>query len=473
MTERERLLEKLGKVKALADRGEGGEKESAERTLAALMKRYGITEEDLEDTKATIHWIRYKTDWERRLLGQLAYMHLGTGHSFGCVGQYTGRSRKKVGIKCTAAQYIEIEADFAFYNEAMKEEMELFYSAFLQKKQAFPAAGAGRGTNRGGKRGMGRYGTDVEDPLHDERDGPAHATQGPGGRRIGADHGQKTGAPGQAGDRNGGGADAADNIRGGARKGDPAAQAGAGGLYPPIGPVSHCGLSCSRENHQGNLSGCGGITMNFLEMNGLQTAQTHFKDIFQNNIHRDYADAMLDWLEQETDFFTAPSSTKYHGAHPGGLLVHSLNVYYRLRNIAIRDLADKEDPGKCRLSEEQEETVAVIALLHDVCKVGCYHMETKRRKNPETGRWEDYEGYTYKDPLPLGHGEKSLYLIQRHMVLLPEEALAIRRHMGAYDDAAKADSRAMAAAMAASPWVWRLQEADMCAAWIDEREAGQ
>lgn len=165
--------------------------------------------------------------------------------------------------------------------------------------------------------------------------------------------------------------------------------------------------------------------MNFLEMNGLQTAQTHFKDIFQNNIHRDYADAMLDWLEQETDFFTAPSSTKYHGAHPGGLLAHSLNVYYRLRNIAIRDLADKEDPGKCRLSEEQEETVAVIALLHDVCKVGCYHMETKRRKNPETGRWEDYEGYTYKDPIPLGHGEKSLYLIQRHMVLLPEEALAI------------------------------------------------
>ena len=138
MTERERLLEKLGKVKALADRGEGGEKESAERTLAALMKRYGITEEDLEDTKATIHWIRYKTDWERRLLGQLAYMHLGTGHSFGCVGRYTKRPRKEVGIECTPAQYIEIEADFAFYSEAMKEEMELFYSAFLQKNNLFP-----------------------------------------------------------------------------------------------------------------------------------------------------------------------------------------------------------------------------------------------------------------------------------------------------------------------------------------------
>lgn len=125
--------------------------------------------------------------------------------------------------------------------------------------------------------------------------------------------------------------------------------------------------------------------MNFLEMNGLKTAQTHFKDIFRNNIHRDYADTMLDWLEQETDFFTAPASTRNHGAHPGGLLVHSLNVYYRLRDIAIRDLADKEDPGKCRLSEEQKETVAVIALLHDVCKVGVYHTETRRRKTRPQG----------------------------------------------------------------------------------------
>ena len=210
--------------------------------------------------------------------------------------------------------------------------------------------------------------------------------------------------------------------------------------------------------------------MNFLERNGLQTTQTHFKDIFQNNIHRNYADTMLGWLERETDFFTAPASTKHHGAHPGGLLVHSLNVYYRLRDIAIRDMAGKEDPGEYRLSEEQEETVAVIALLHDVCKVGCYCTETKRRKNPETGRWEDYEGYTYKDPLPLGHGEKSLYLIQRHMDLLPEGVLAIRRHMVAYDTST-AGARSMDAAMAASPWVWRLQEADMCAAWVDEREA--
>ena len=76
-------------------------------------------------------------------------------------------------------------------------------------------------------------------------------------------------------------------------------------------------------------------------------------------------------------------------------------------------------------------------------------------------------------PSPLGHGEKSLYLIQRHMDLEPEEAMAIRWHMGAYDNAAKGDGRALSAAMAASPWVWRLQQADMCAAWVDEREAAE
>lgn len=73
--------------------------------------------------------------------------------------------------------------------------------------------------------------------------------------------------------------------------------------------------------------------MKFLEKNGLKTAQTCFRDIFQNNIHRNYADDLLAWLERETDFFEAPASTRNHGAHPGGLLVHSLNVYRRLRAI--------------------------------------------------------------------------------------------------------------------------------------------
>ena len=183
--------------------------------------------------------------------------------------------------------------------------------------------------------------------------------------------------------------------------------------------------------------------------------KAEFLKIWTERVNREYADNLLGWLEYETDFFTAPASTRHHGAYPGG----PLETY----GTTTSDL----------LAEDVEETVAVLALLHDVCKVNCYHVETKRRKNPETGRWEDFQGYAFKDPLPLGHGEKSLFLIQRHMDLEAEEALAIRWHMGAYDNAAKADPRALSAAMAATPWVWRLQEADMCAAWVDEREAAE
>ena len=168
-----------------------------------------------------------------------------------------------------------------------------------------------------------------------------------------------------------------------------------------------------------------------------------------------------------TDFFTAPAGAKHHGAHAGGLVVHSLNVWSRLREITLRDTID----GKAilDLTPETNETVAILGLLHDVCKAGVYHAETKRRRNPETGVWEDYLGYTFRDPLPLGHGEKSLYQITRFMRLEDHEALAIRWHMGAYDAAAHTDLRDLSAAMDATPWVWRLHEADMCAAHIDER----
>lgn len=138
MTEREKLLERMGKIKALAQRGENGEKESAEKRLSALMQKYGITDADLEDGQIKMYWIPYKTEWDRKLIHQLAYKHLGTGHAFGCVGANTNRKRKKVGVECTATKYIEIEADFHFYSNALQEEMELFYTAFLDKNNLYP-----------------------------------------------------------------------------------------------------------------------------------------------------------------------------------------------------------------------------------------------------------------------------------------------------------------------------------------------
>lgn len=202
-------------------------------------------------------------------------------------------------------------------------------------------------------------------------------------------------------------------------------------------------------------------------MNGTRDPKADFLTIYKD-IRRPGADKLLAWLES-TDFFTAPAGAKHHGAHAGGLVVHSLNVWNRLREITLRDTID----GKAilDLTPETNETVAILALLHDVRKVGVYHLEPGRRRNPETGKWEDRQEYKFRDPFPLGHGEKSLYLIAKHMDLTKEEALAIRWHMGPYDAAARSDLRDLSAAMAMTPWVWRLQEADMCATYIDEREA--
>ena len=208
-----------------------------------------------------------------------------------------------------------------------------------------------------------------------------------------------------------------------------------------------------------------------MEQIGTRDPRADFLAVYRDAIRRDGRSSLLYWLENETDFFMAPASSKNHLAQPGGLAVHSLNAYNRLLEITARDVFGGTDGAL--LAEEVRETVAILGLLHDVCKVGVYHQETKRRRNPETKQWEDCLGYTFRDPFPLGHGEKSLFLITRHLALTEEEALAIRWHMGAYDDAVKGGSRSMTEAMNLTPWVWRLQEADMCAAWIDERSAAE
>lgn len=138
MTEREELLRRLGRVKALADRGVDGERENAEALLNRLMQKYGISEDDIEDVSERNYFIRYHNLWERKLIVQIAYKHLGSGHCCGTVGTYSGRPHKKICVSCTPAQYIEIEADFEFYKTAWEEELAVFYSAFISKNDIFP-----------------------------------------------------------------------------------------------------------------------------------------------------------------------------------------------------------------------------------------------------------------------------------------------------------------------------------------------
>lgn len=208
-----------------------------------------------------------------------------------------------------------------------------------------------------------------------------------------------------------------------------------------------------------------------MEQIGTRDPRADFLAVYNRYVNRrDGAVAMLKWLERETDFFTAPASSKNHLAQPGGLVVHSVNVYNRLLEITARDVFGGMDGAL--LAEEVRETVAILGLLHDVCKVGVYH-QTDIFKAAVEGKLDTMAPYEFRDTFPLGHGEKSLFLITRHMALTEEEALAIRWHMGAYDDAVKGGSRSMTEAMNLTPWVWRLQEEDMCSAWIDERSAAE
>lgn len=171
---------------------------------------------------------------------------------------------------------------------------------------------------------------------------------------------------------------------------------------------------------------------------------------------REGVEELLEWLDSETDFFTAPASASKHGAVAGGLLKHSVYVLKYLRNF-IKPLGDAIP----------DDSVIVVALLHDLCKANFY---TVRTKNVKVGdrQWEEQEYFAIDDQLPLGHGEKSAMLAQRFIELTDDELLAIRWHMGGFDDAARqyAGGQALAAAFERCKLAVAMNVADMYVANI-------
>lgn len=187
-----------------------------------------------------------------------------------------------------------------------------------------------------------------------------------------------------------------------------------------------------------------------------------FKEYFLH-IERPGADKLLEWLEQ-IGFFTAPASTKHHGAYAGGLVEHSNNVYRRLAKMAYEENRRQNR----KFPEYAVGTIAVVALLHDVCKADAYKpKETGLCCPHKTAAEKDY--WTYTNNFPIGHGEKSVIQIMRFMYLTEEEALAIRWHMGAFDNAVKGGSYDMNYAFAQSRLAAMLHIADMMATHLDER----
>ena len=188
------------------------------------------------------------------------------------------------------------------------------------------------------------------------------------------------------------------------------------------------------------------------------TNQERFLEIYNDKIKREGADKLLEFL-QKSDFFTAPASTRYHGACEGGLLAHSLNVYDCLVDILNRPRV-KELYG----IEYSDESIAIAALMHDVCKVNFYKTSFRNAKD-ENGKWVSVPYYTIEDNLPYGHGEKSVYIVSGFLRLTRDEAFAIRYHMGF---SGTEDPGNVGRALEMFPLAYALCCADMEAAFLME-----
>ena len=179
-----------------------------------------------------------------------------------------------------------------------------------------------------------------------------------------------------------------------------------------------------------------------------------FINLYTSHIKRLGADKLLDWLE-ESDFFTAPASTRFHGNYEGGLCEHSVNVWEELVRLL------KAYP-EVRVTAE---TAAIVSLLHDVCKIGCYKSELRSQK--VNGVWVQRPVYVFNEDFCFGgHGSKSVYLIQRFMNLSEVEATAINCHMGFADRSP--NDYSIGGAYEKNPLAWLVHVADESATYIRE-----
>lgn len=133
--------------------------------------------------------------------------------------------------------------------------------------------------------------------------------------------------------------------------------------------------------------------------------------------NREGIEKLIDFLDR-TDFYTTPASTRFHNSFESGLLAHSMNVY-----TSLKKLVGNEWP---------EDTIIIVSLLHDICKVNMYKVDYRNKKD-ENGVWVKEPYYTTDDLMPLGHGEKSVMIISEFIKLSKEELYAIRWHMGGFE----------------------------------------
>ena len=111
-------------------------------------------------------------------------------------------------------------------------------------------------------------------------------------------------------------------------------------------------------------------------------AKERFVSLYKQYIKREGSERLLDYL-LKSDFFTAPASTRFHGTYAGGLVEHSLNVFDCLSDYLQRERVKEVYQLSCDM-----ETVAIVALLHDVCKIDCYKESMRNQKI--NGTWQQF-----------------------------------------------------------------------------------
>ncbi len=184
-----------------------------------------------------------------------------------------------------------------------------------------------------------------------------------------------------------------------------------------------------------------------------------FIEICKQEIKREGIDNLLSWLEK-SDFYIAPASTKYHGSYEGGLLEHSLNVYKQLKSlVSIYNL------------NVSEESIAIVALFHDICKTNFYKKSYRNAKDEITGKWVQKETYEIEDSMPFGyHADKSVIILQSFLSLKENEIYAIRAHMGAFDTAYKGGDYTIGKIFEKSNLAVLTHLADMIATYLIENK---
>lgn len=191
----------------------------------------------------------------------------------------------------------------------------------------------------------------------------------------------------------------------------------------------------------------------------IQEKKEEFLKIVRENIKREGINELIDYLVK-TDFFEAPASTKFHSNFAGGLCSHSINVYNRF----IRNL--KKEYGDEWQKYISMESVAIIALFHDICKTNVYKVDYRNVK--EDGVWVQKPYYSYNDTMPYGHGEKSVYIINGFLRLTREEAMAINWHMGGFDSRVKGGFFGLETVFYSYPTALLFHISDIEATYLDE-----